>query len=92
MQIAIQIMAESSSTVGLDSIRNHETIIGYTYLHSPPAMGSWNATESILNIPRGEDEEGGGLKGAYLRRILKYDRCPADYACKDPRCCGGPVT
>ena len=55
-------------------------------------MGSWNATESILNIPRGEDEEGGGLKGAYLRRILKYDRCPADYACKDPRCCGGPVT
>lgn len=55
-------------------------------------MGSWNATESILNIPRGEDEEGGGLKGTYLERILKYDRCPPDYACKDLRCCGGPVT
>ena len=33
-------------------------------------MGSWNATEPILNIPCGEDEEGGGLKGAHLKGSL----------------------
>ena len=33
-------------------------------------MGSWNATGSILNTPRGEDEEGGGSKERILEGSL----------------------